>query len=119
MRFVVKDGLVTDQKTGLTWQQTPDPSSNTWDGAKTFCEGLPLAGGGFRLPTAPELLSIVDRTLSAPAIDSTVFPGVAYDDFWSSSPKVGSSDEAWSVNFGYGTPGGSTKTFTLRVRCVR
>jgi hypothetical protein len=118
-RFAAADGVVTDQKTGLNWQQTPDPASNTWDGAKTFCAGLPLAGGGFRLPTVVELLSITDRTLSAPAIDSTVFPGLAYDDFWSSSPFVGNSEEAWSVNFGFGMPGHSTKTFTLRVRCVR
>lgn len=115
-RFVVlSGGLVSDTLTKLVWQQQASTATMTWAVAKTYCPS------GFRLPTVKELVSIVDLTVASPGptIDQTAFPGTPAEGFWTSSPSVGSSGDAWYVNFGNGR-----QIFTVvgsypRVRCVR
>ena len=56
------DGTVTDNRTGLIWQQG-EPGAMTWNSALTYCEGLSLAGStDWRLPNIKELESLVDET---------------------------------------------------------
>jgi hypothetical protein len=112
-------GTVTDTKTALVWQRDVPASTYTWDGAKSYCSSLTLAGGGWRLPSMKELQTVVDRTRTSPAIDLTAFPNTPSDYFWTSSAVSGSSGYAWFVSFGYGSPLDAGVGSNLRVRCVR
>jgi hypothetical protein len=114
-------GVVIDLVTGLQWQQTVDEMSYTWDDAASYCTGLTLAGGAWRLPTRIELVSLVDYTVPNPVIDQSAFPDTPADYFWSSSPYAGDATNAWNVNFRFsdGIADKSEKSKAHRVRCVR
>ncbi|MCZ7585365.1 MAG: DUF1566 domain-containing protein [Deltaproteobacteria bacterium] len=49
----------TDSLSGLTWQVTPPSDHITWDTAKTYCDYLTLAGGGWHLPTIAEIRTLI------------------------------------------------------------
>lgn len=76
-------------------------------------------GTGWRVPTKAELESIIDYTAPSPAINVTAFPGTPANWFWASSPFVGSSNIAWSVNYYDGDSNGSNISQAYNVRCVR
>jgi len=126
-------GVVVDNVTGLQWQRAVDAPPDggpggsdggsglyLWEAAKRYCSNLPLAGGGWRLPSRIELVSLIDTTRMGPSIDVIAFPGTPPESFWTSSPS-GLAYYAWSVSFTYGNVGnyssGDAKAF--RVRCVR
>jgi uncharacterized protein DUF1566 len=119
--FSRKNGIVVDTITGLEWQRALDGGAYAWADAPAYCSGLTLDGGGFRLPSRIELLSIVDFTQTGPLIDSRAFPDTPSEYFWTSSPLAADSSKAWSVHFGFGTiiASGSPATASFRVRCVR
>jgi hypothetical protein len=64
------DGTVTDNVTGLTWQQTPDRDGNSvinaadklsYEAADSYCQDLTLAGfTDWRLPDIKTLYSLMD-----------------------------------------------------------
>jgi len=118
------DGTVTDNVTGLVWQQEDDDQTRNWEGALAYCEDLDLAGhSDWRLPDVKELLSIVDNTRYNPAIDTTVFPGTDSSHYWSSSTfaifDFQYSYPAFYVYFDYGSVDFTVKGVTILVRCVR
>ena len=131
------DATVTDMGTGLTWQRRLDPQLRNHADALSYCNELAAAGGGWRLPSVKELLTIVDETRVNPASDPAVFPDVpAYDEshqlgFWSDTAQGGEmfslfEDERWYVRFYFGEtwstqyPRGTVKLDTeISVRCVR
>jgi hypothetical protein len=119
--FSRKPGIVFDTITGLEWQRMLDGGAYAWEDAPAYCTGLTLDGGGFRVPSRIELLSIVDFTQSDPLIDSRAFPETPSEYFWTSSPIINDSSKAWSVHFGFGTiiASASPATAAFRVRCVR
>lgn len=124
-RFVVNlDATVTDQRTGLTWQrcpvgftledgETPEvftddrciESAQTlfnWQGMLLYAQELNLGGGfagqaDWRVPNARELMSIVERQCTGPAINPSVFPDTPVGAFWSSSARA--SLDAFIVDF--------------------
>src|SRR5512137_756410 len=67
---VNQDGTVTDNHTGLVWQQSPDLDGNgvitavdklTYPEARAYCEDLSLAGADdWRLPDIKTLYSLID-----------------------------------------------------------
>jgi hypothetical protein len=60
-----RNGTVTDEATGLTWQQADSGKGMDWAAALAYAEGLVLAGrDDWRLPNAKELQSLVDYTRS-------------------------------------------------------
>ncbi len=63
--------VVRDNWTGLEWLEPIWVAPSSGNG---YCLNSTVAGGGWRLPTLPELLSIVDEKRSAPAVDSAAFP---------------------------------------------
>lgn len=64
------DGTVTDQATGLTWQQVDSGRAMTWQEAIGYAENLEYAGhSDWRLPNAKELQSIVDYSRAPDAAD--------------------------------------------------
>jgi hypothetical protein len=110
---------VKDNQTGLTWQQAVDANTYSSATATTYCTSVSLSGTGWRLPTRAELLTLVDPTQANPAIDPTAFPNTPNADFWSSSPYVGWSGNAWYVSFNVGSSHGGATSNADRVRCVR
>ncbi len=92
-------GVVIDQVTGLHWPAAPAPTELDYPGALAYCAGLTDAGGGWRLPSRIELVSIVDYTTLAgmdvawfdvgtganPSIDTTAFPDTGANVDWSQS----------------------------------
>jgi len=114
------DLTVTDNATGLMWQQEDDSQFRSWESALAYCEDLDLDGhSDWRLPNVKELRSIVDNSRYNPAIDTVVFPGTNAGWYWSSSTYVTRFD-AWLVNFydGY-TLFGTKSSIQGYVRCVR
>ena len=118
-----RDGTVTDNVTGLIWQQEDDNISRPWEEALTYCNGLTLAShGDWRLPNIKELESITDDTVYDPAIDATYFPGTNAFVYRSSTSNISDVSYAWSVGFTSGNVhylGVSRKTDGCFVRCVR
>jgi hypothetical protein len=114
------NGTVTDQVTGLMWQQAVPAGSYTWEQATAYCPTLTLAShGDWRLPKRIELVSIVDFGRSSPAIDTTYFPSTPSGWFWSSSPLAGPWSSGWGVNFYFGQTYDNHVSYTGFVRCVR
>lgn len=118
------NGTVTDNITGLIWQQEDDGIVRRWEGALSYCENLVLAGSSdWRLPDIKELESIVDYTTSVPTIDTTYFPTTKSFDYWSSTTKLGNSDHpyAWVVDFtiGWIDYDSDKDSRLVYVRCVR
>ncbi|WP_437650783.1 DUF1566 domain-containing protein [Sorangium sp. So ce362] len=111
---------VLDGLTGLVWQRQASLTRFIWSGALEHCEELTLAGkSDWRLPSAKELLSIVDDRLSGPAIDREAFPGTPSDVFWSSTPAISSAEKAILVNFTNGTSQDHSVRAQRLTRCVR
>jgi hypothetical protein len=55
------NGTITDNVTGLMWQQADDGITRDWENSLSYCEGLSLGGHiDWHLPNAKELHSIVD-----------------------------------------------------------
>ena len=133
--FVVNgDGTVTDTGTGLIWDRCPIGQSGTncqtgsattftWSGA--LVEAANKSGSNWkgysdwRLPSLPELQTIVKAGANNPAIDTEAFPGTLDSDFWSSSPSPDYSNEAWFVYFNYGYAYFDYRSNTHSVRLVR
>jgi hypothetical protein len=116
--YTVTGGEVTDNYTGLTWQQAISPTKLSWAAAKTYCSSLALNGHTWRLPALQELSTLVNEAAVSPAIDSAAFPGTpsgnsgtivdtatktvteeSKDWFWSTQPVNGSTTLAWGLNF--------------------
>jgi hypothetical protein len=113
------DGTVTDNVTGLMWQQSRASATYTWANAVAYCPTLTLAGhSDWRLPSVVELVSIEDFG-QRPSINGTYFPNTPADYFWSSSPVAGSPSNAFFVNFGAGGTNTWGVSGTYLVRCVR
>lgn len=117
--FTASDGVVTDQGTGLMWQQTDDDTERTWQEALDYCKALTLGGyTDWRLPNKKELESIVDYAAYNPAI-SPEFSGTDVSYFWSSTSNTNNTDFAWFVYFGSGFVNYGYKTHLHYTRCVR
>jgi hypothetical protein len=125
-RYTGSGGTVVDSLTHLTWQQMVAATGgddgagrSTWANAKSTCASL---GGGYRLPTAKELFTLVDFSKTNPAIDTSTgaFPGTPSEAFWTATPLAGSPPtSAWFISFDDGYAGNVVMTQPNRVRCVR
>jgi formylglycine-generating enzyme required for sulfatase activity len=125
-RYTKTDGIVSDSKTALAWQD--DYSDNgdnvkqaTWSDALAYCDGLTLGGNDdWRLPNFNELYSIGDRSKTPPAIKDA-FENVSSSGYWSSTTTVGlgNTDYAWCVHFNNGNDYYDPKANNYYVRCIR
>jgi len=130
--------VVTDNVTGLMWQDNPDvasvkkpwivvlskPYDTSGNTATTYCTDLTLGGyDDWRLPTIEELDGIVDYGRVPPAIDSefvnTAFESNVY--YWSStsSKQEYYQSYAWMVKYNDGRNIYGDKGYSRHVRCVR
>jgi hypothetical protein len=114
------DGTVTDNVTGLIWQQTAPAATFTEGGAANYCGTLNLGGfQDWRVPTFIELFSLVDLSVN-PTINATYFPGTPGVLFWSSTPTHGMAANVWIVKFSVGLWATAYPTASVGyVRCVR
>lgn len=94
-------GTVRDSSTKLLWQRDGSFSAQTPAAARTHCAGLALGGydSGWRLPSRAELLSLIDASTFAPAVDEAAFPRTKSGWYWSTTPPASGRDDAWIVNF--------------------
>ncbi|MGD1822815.1 MAG: DUF1566 domain-containing protein [Pleomorphochaeta sp.] len=68
------DGTITDNVTGLVWQQTPTDDHYSITSALEFCENLEIGNvSDWRLPTLEELYTIQDFSEGWPYVDQTYF----------------------------------------------
>jgi hypothetical protein len=130
------DGGIHDKDNTYTWCDT-NPATNggnpgtcgsgpTPTDTEAFIKALNDARfGGFsdwRMPTAKELLSIVDYSRWAPAIDTTFFPGRVPSYYWSSTTDALYTYYAWRVGVYDGvlvSGDGGYKSSSYYVRAVR
>jgi hypothetical protein len=124
------DGTVTHSPTSLMWQRcavgtswtgagcTGVEGEFTWDQAKLLTSNF-AGKSDWRLPSAEELLSLVDYTKYDPSINTTLFSNTPFSSFWSGSPYARNSNYAWFVNFNYGYANYSYRSDFLAVRLVR
>jgi len=94
IRFISnKDGVITDNKTGLQW--APDPGRHmTWDQAMQYAQNLKIGGlSDWRLPTRAEL-----RELGKGGKD----PAFKLTGDWGWSSELRDSSTAWLFDFSSG-----------------
>jgi hypothetical protein len=104
---------VTDNWTGLTWER--DFIAGSPDSGQAYCAGL---GGGFRVPTFKELLTLVDPAHFVPAINP-VFPGTPNDFFGSQTAIAPPNGNVYFVNFGDGSTATGGTSAMHYIRCVK
>jgi len=145
-RFSASGGTVTDNLTGLQWEQKTDDSSvhdkdnfYTWSiggpGSSTatgtlFTSFLPALDSGtcfagqcdWRLPTRAELLTILSEPwpcTTSPCIDQGVFGPTIVTDYCTISSDTLDPTHAWRVAFDFGTVVSNPKFASCYVRAVR
>jgi hypothetical protein len=113
------DGTVTDNVTGLLWEQNPHFYYSQTQ-AIAYCQALSLAGyTGWRLPSMIELLSLLDNSKAGTFINTTVFPNDSFGEMMSSTPVAGMPSRAWYVMFQAGaTNNDDISVVDYGVRCV-
>lgn len=117
--LTIDGDAVFDSTSGLTWQRGEAAGLFSQSEASTYCSGLALQGGTWRLPTAGEMLSIVDFSRTSPPLDVDVFLEPSTDQgFWTTSSPA--TDEGWNFSFsGGGALYNNNAANPYHVKCVR
>jgi hypothetical protein len=133
-RFILRGGEAVDLQTGLIWKRCS--LGLTWDDDRHGCVGeitkvgldealqkAKEAGPEWRVPSGPELQSIVVLTCGSPVVDIKVFPDIrsdedGEDDYWTTNP-VGVTNLFYCFDFMSGQRGRHTRDFQLAIRLVR
>ena len=127
--YTIAAGEVTDNYTGLVWQQVYSPARMAWAAATDYCTTLALNGRtGWRVPTLNELASTVNEALVGPAINRTAFPSTVFcgatNWFWAREASL-VGGVAWGINYcdgftGWNSASAAWNTFPdAYTRCVR
>lgn len=117
------DDIVTDHGTGLVWQRRPSNATYSFADAQTYCAGLTLGGGGFRMPSMKELQTVLDE--GAPnLVDPEVFPDLPQTQnvtFWTSTKSARGPNDAWFVRGGFTLDGAIDAGVSAKfyARCVK
>jgi len=113
---------VLDRETGLVWEKSPTDAL-LWDTSRRACLDKAVGGRkGWRLPSIPELASLIDPNQSNPALPSghpfVILP--FNHEHWSATTNADITTRAWLVEFrNYGAVGENDKDRTAHVWCVR
>ncbi|RLA66610.1 MAG: hypothetical protein DRQ78_04045 [Epsilonproteobacteria bacterium] len=131
--FSRSNGIVTDNRSNLQWQDDYSDNNNTlktstWQGAIDYCEALTLNGHlDWRLPNINELQTLVDYGQYNPSL-SSVFINQTPTRYWSSSTAAKNDsfsfslsfpENAWIIDFFEGHSQRYFKNFDNYVRCIR
>lgn len=107
------------------------PSDETLEWSHTLLDGEKVTeekalkaiaelGPGWRMPTRPELESLLDLSRHDPAIDTEKFPDTQSYWYWTSTPCAWNDAAVWVVSFSYGgAVGSSHRSSDGCVRAVR
>lgn len=110
------DGTVTDDVTGLTWEGAVTDKEYMQTEAVDRCAAK---GGGWRLPTRLELVSLVDYSIAAPGPTiNPVFQNTPSGVFWTASTYYGDDGDKWYVGFDAGYSDYGILNQSDLVRCV-
>jgi Protein of unknown function (DUF1566) len=119
------EGWVRDNWTSLEWHADATASEFTFVEAQQYCTESTTDGGGWRAPSARELMTLVDvHSAELLKIDGTFFRGTQRET-WTSSPSVLLDDAAWFVDFRLGrvvdllVTGDDLVNSEFSVRCTR
>ncbi len=111
------EGVIADSKTGLEWVVGPDRDMD-FAAAEQWVAACKVAGGGWRLPTRPELHTLYQRG----AGDQNMDPLFKTTGMWVWG-EARDSSSAWSFHFDYGPDNwlfrdssGSPRVFGVRSR---
>ena len=132
-RFILHGDEAVDAKTGLIWKRCS--LGLTWDdrqgcigeiarvGLDYALQKAKEAGSEWRVPSGPELQSIVDPACGSPVVDLNVFPDIRKDedgeaDYWTTNP-VGIANLFYYFDFMSGRVGRHTRDVQLAIRLVR
>ncbi|WP_044242871.1 Lcl C-terminal domain-containing protein [Chondromyces apiculatus] len=101
-RYTAEEGdtVYLDRETGLRWERTFGTNAEvpTLAEAEARCAALPLAGGGWRLPTIAELQTIVDESTKSTSAYDPRFDG-SNDYYWTSTTDAANPLQTWVVSF--------------------
>lgn len=124
------DGTVTHQTTGLTWKRCAE--GLVWNGSAclgtvqryTWAQGKVLTGtfagkNDWRLPTATELITIIEHGKTYPAINATIFPNTPQFAFLTATVNPFDPAGVWIVSFDEGRVSNGYKSLDSNVRLVR
>jgi hypothetical protein len=107
-----------DEKTGLQWQ-CHMPGEMTWQQACHYARTLRLAGkSDWRLPSAAELESLLDRSRYRPEMRREV-PFRDRRAYWTSTTFGENTENAWIIMFDGAYVLSYSKNNPYAVRCVR
>jgi hypothetical protein len=94
------NGVITDSVTGLDWYVGPNQDNN-WHQAKAWTENLTVAGGGWRMPTVPELKALYQKGAAPNNMD----PLFQTTSVWVWSGQLNDDSSAWGFAFYNGQEG--------------
>ncbi|MBN2527961.1 MAG: carboxypeptidase regulatory-like domain-containing protein [Deltaproteobacteria bacterium] len=106
-----QDGTITDNLTGLVWQQQDAPNPASWSDAVSYCDSLnPPGANDWRLPEIHELWSILNLGTAYPAVED-IFD-ISQLNLWAhtSLNTDASSEAAWYINAATGESGTGIKS---------
>lgn len=117
-RFVVladfNNQAVLDRETGLVWEQSPEPQRRSSLDARFSCAHKKVGNRkGWRLPSLPELSSLVDPSVSPPGPTLPAdhpFSNLQMDGYWSATSNADDLTIAWDVDFSNGNVNTNSKT---------
>jgi len=95
------DNTVTDNLTGLMWEQCPGNSTMDWAAALVYANGLDLAThDDWRLPNINELESLCSsqESLNGTWLSSLELTDVQNNVYWSSTTDAAATANAWYVD---------------------
>jgi hypothetical protein len=130
-RFIVladwNSEAVLDRETGLVWEKSPETTPDKWTGARNGCISKNIGGRrAWRLPSIPELTSLVDPANSNPSLPTGhPFLNVQSAElagYWSATAHVGTPTNAWCVFFNFAngfTASCDKSSFDGQIWCVR
>ncbi len=118
---------VLDKETGLVWDRTPDPETETWQEAISTCYRRQVGGRrGWHLPTVEQLTSLIapDNPQGDPDLPiGHPFPNVLASFYWTANTDATDPTTAWFVDFLDGDAGPTWKVSEyvqiVHVWCVR
>jgi hypothetical protein len=94
------NGVITDSATGLDWYVGPNQDNN-WHQAKAWTENLTATGGGWRMPTVPELKGLYQKGAAGNNMD----PLFQATGAWVWSGQLHDASSAWGLAFYNGKEG--------------
>ncbi|MGE0371873.1 MAG: DUF1566 domain-containing protein [Gammaproteobacteria bacterium] len=112
-------GVLLQPSRGLQWTQSDNGTDITWDAASAYCAAK---GGGWRLPTTAELVSLVGGEWTSCGSFTCRVPSLfrltSYR-FWSNEKSGSSEDWDVSLNTGHRYSGPRSHVYGYRALCVR